>query len=125
MTADRLHDLLVADRERTRDLIASLHRSFTSIVDGMQDTATDDEHDPEGATIAFERSQTSALLESAQDHLNDVDRALERIAEGTYGDCERCHEPIAYERLLVRPAARTCITCAESGSSRAARRGRR
>ncbi|MFB6725740.1 TraR/DksA family transcriptional regulator [Kribbella sp. NPDC056345] len=107
-----LRDLLAADRKRTSALIASLTRNFTAIVEATLLTATDDEHDPEGATIAFERSQTSSMLVTASSHLAEVDAALERIASGTYGSCERCGAPIAPERLLARPAARTCITCA-------------
>lgn len=107
-----LHGLLIADRERTSDLISSLARNFTSIVDATRLTATDDEHDPEGSTIAFERSQTSSRLAAAKNHLTDVDMALGRIADGNYGRCERCGAPVSRERLLARPAARTCITCA-------------
>ncbi|RYJ06989.1 MAG: molecular chaperone DnaK, partial [Actinomycetales bacterium] len=46
-------------------MIVSLTGSFTTIVETSRLTATDDEHDPEGSTIAFERSQTTALLESS------------------------------------------------------------
>ncbi len=104
--------LLAADREGTMSRISALARDFTSIVDATQLTATDDEHDPEGATIAYERSQTSALLTAARSHLDDVDAALQRIADGSYGRCEHCGDPIPHERLLARPAARTCIACA-------------
>ncbi len=72
----------------------------------------DDEHDPEGATIAFERQQVAALLESARRRLADVDAALARRETGDYGRCESCGRPIAAERLAARPAARTCIDCA-------------
>ena len=74
--------------------------------------ATDDEHDPEGATIAFERAQLAGLLEAAQDHLGDLDEALGRLREGRYGTCENCGRPIGAGRLAARPAARTCIACA-------------
>ena len=74
--------------------------------------ATDDEHDPEGATIAFERAQLAGLLESAGDHLASLDDALDRLREGRYGTCEVCGRPIDPARLAARPAARTCITCA-------------
>lgn len=113
-----LRTLLSSDRERTAGLIAALTRDFTSIVEVSKLAATDDEHDPEGSTIAFERSQTSAVLAAAHQHLADVDAALDRIAGGTYGFCERCGAMIARERLLARPAARTCITCASSGARR-------
>lgn len=107
-----IRGLLTVDRERTSALILSLTRSFDSIVEATQDTATDDEHDPEGSTIAFERSHASATLASAERHLADVEAALGRIAQGHYGHCERCGEPVSPERLLARPVARTCISCA-------------
>lgn len=114
-----LEALLLDDRRRTVDLIASLDRSFASIVDATRLTSTDDEHDPEGSTIAFERSQTSSLLASSRAHLADVDAALQRLADGGYGHCERCGGRIARERLVARPAARTCIACAsKTGRSR-------
>lgn len=114
-----LEALLLDDRRRTVDLIASLDRSFASIVDATRLTSTDDEHDPEGSTIAFERSQTSSLLASSRAHLADVDAALQRLADGGYGHCERCGDRIARERLAARPAARTCIACAsKTGRSR-------
>ncbi|RFU19835.1 TraR/DksA family transcriptional regulator [Geodermatophilus marinus] len=72
----------------------------------------DDEHDPEGATIAFERQQLATLLDAARRRLADVDAALERRAAGSYGRCERCGRPITPERLAARPATRSCIDCA-------------
>ena len=107
-----LHGLLVADRERTAELIASLSGSIASMVEAARLTTSDDEHDPEGSTIAFERSQASTLLATATEHLADVDAALARITAGTYGCCEHCGREIAPDRLLARPTARTCIACA-------------
>ena len=77
-----------------------------------RDTNADDEHDPEGATIAFERSQIGALARQARSRLDEIDAALARVAAGTYGVCESCGLPIGEERLAARPAARTCIRCA-------------
>ncbi|WP_129789680.1 TraR/DksA family transcriptional regulator [Promicromonospora panici] len=111
-----IHGLLIADRERTADLISSLSGNIASMVEASQLTAADDEHDPEGSTIAFERSQASTLLAAARNHLADVDAALARIAAGNYGYCERCGQPVAGDRLLARPTARTCISCAAAGS---------
>jgi DnaK suppressor protein len=118
--ATELHGLLVADRERTAELISSLSASIASMVEAARLTTSDDEHDPEGSTIAFERSQASTLLATATEHLADVDAALARIAAGTYGVCERCGREIAPDRLRARPTARTCITCAAAvGPNRA------
>jgi DnaK suppressor protein len=103
---------LAAERDGTLARITALRREFQGIVDAAADANADDEHDPEGATIAFERAQVAALLAAAEDHLADLDAALARLAEGGYGNCQRCGQPIAPARLAARPAARTCISCA-------------
>jgi RNA polymerase-binding transcription factor DksA len=111
-----IRELLLADRERTADLISSLSGNIASMVEASRLTTADDEHDPEGSTIAFERSQASTMLAAARNHLVDVDATLARISAGTYGRCERCGQPVAPERLLARPTARTCIGCAVATS---------
>ena len=102
------------DRERAAVLaqIAALTGEFDAVVAASRASNADDEHDPEGATIAFERQQVAALLAAARQRLADVDAALARRAEGRYGVCQDCGRPIAPERLAARPAARTCIDCA-------------
>jgi RNA polymerase-binding transcription factor DksA len=72
----------------------------------------DDEHDPEGSTIAFERAQTAALLDRAEERIDALDRALGRVEDGSYGTCVRCGRPIGADRLEARPDAETCVTCA-------------
>jgi len=103
---------LAAGRAETLDQIGSLRREFDGIVASAALTGADDEHDPEGATIAYERAQLAARLEQAQGRLAELDQALARLAAGSYGSCERCGQPIAPARLAARPAARTCIACA-------------
>jgi DnaK suppressor protein len=107
-----IEDVLASERASATEQIAALTRDHAGIIAASAESNADDEHDPEGATIAFEREQLSALLRQARGRLEDLDRALEQLTEGTYGVCERCGEPIAPERLAARPAARTCITCA-------------
>lgn len=89
-----------------------LRGDFDEVVAASRDTNADDEHDPEGATIAFERQQVAALLEQARRRLADIDAAVTAVEAGTYGRCESCGGPIAPERLAARPSARTCIDCA-------------
>lgn len=105
---------LATERDRTVRRLAALTDSFDEVVAASLDTNADDEHDPEGATIAFERSQTHAHVRSAQAHLVEVEAALERLERGAYGICGRCGEPIGQERLAARPAARFCIGCASA-----------
>lgn len=107
-----MQDLLTADRESTMVQIAALRRDWDDIVESSTLVANDDEHDPEGATLAFERAHLEALLDRARSRLEDLDQMAERLREGTYGVCEGCGQPIALERLQARPVARTCIECA-------------
>jgi DnaK suppressor protein len=104
---------LVADREQTIRLIDSVTAELESFVSARRDTATDDEHDPEGPTLAFERSQSSAVLTQSHQHLTDIDSALLRMDEGTFGQCKTCGGSIALGRLQARPQSALCISCAE------------
>jgi DnaK suppressor protein len=92
----------------------TLTGEFDEVVVASRDSNADDEHDPEGATIAFERSQLSALVQQARDHVAEIDGAIERLAAHTYGICQRCGQAIADDRLTARPVARTCIACASA-----------
>ena len=107
-------DQLEAERRETIDRLANLTSDHASVVDASRDSNADDEHDPEGATIAFERSQIGALAAQAQLHLTEIDAAVGRLDAGTYGVCERCGAPIGEGRLEARPTARTCIRCASA-----------
>ena len=103
---------LLADRERTAAQVAVLSADFAALVAASEDSNADDEHDPEGATIGFERSQLTAVLDAARRRLAAIDEALERLDAGGYGSCERCAGPIGAERLAALPATRRCIACA-------------
>lgn len=111
--AARVREALLERRQDAGDRLAALTRQFQDVVDAAEGANVDDEHDPEGTTIAFERSQLDALARSAREELAEVDGALERLETGDYGRCEVCGEQIPVERLLVRPTARTCVPCAE------------
>ncbi len=106
-----IRDALEDDRRVTLDRLAALTGDFDRIVEASRDSNADDEHDPEGATIAFERSQVDALVQQAHAHLAEVEAALARVDDGGYGMCERCGGEIAAARLEARPTARTCVTC--------------
>jgi RNA polymerase-binding protein DksA len=107
-----LSDPLGEERAAAQAQIEALTREFHQVVAASRSSNADDEHDPEGATIAFERQQVVALLEQARRRLADVEAAIRNVEGGIYGICETCGRPIAAERLAARPAARTCIDCA-------------
>jgi RNA polymerase-binding transcription factor len=100
---------LAAERAAVQARIAALEAQVTSIVDTASASSGDDEHDPEGQTIAYDRAQAQALLGRARADLVEVDAALARLDAGTYGICEVCGRPIPGERLEARPAARCCV----------------
>jgi DnaK suppressor protein len=105
---------LNSDRERALGQIAELEREFTAIAASAADGSAggDDEHDPEGATVAFERQHVAALLVQARAHLEAIDAALRKVGAGVYEICDQCGGPIGAERLAARPAALTCVRCA-------------
>jgi DnaK suppressor protein len=104
-------DLLTARRARTVERITALERDLAGIIDSAS-AGADDEHDPEGATLAFERQHVAALLNQASRQLTQIDAAIGRIADGSYGRCASCGQQIAPARLAARPATTTCIRCA-------------
>ncbi len=99
-------------RERTAQRVAELLDVFDAIVASSDTANLDDEHDPEGATVGFERAQLSSMVERARTQLTEINEALERLRRGSYGVCERCGYQIPGERLGAQPAARTCVECA-------------
>jgi DnaK suppressor protein len=112
-----LLDLIETERARTIAQIGGLTREFDGVVEWSR-TPPDDEHDPEGATLAFERAQVTAMLSHARSQLADLDLAREQLRHGSYGRCRRCGRRIVFERLLARPTAQTCVECAVGRSPR-------
>lgn len=114
MPTDPLEQLRAAHRA-AQEQVAALQAARDEVVAASEGSNADDEHDPEGATIAFERQQVAALLSQASASLSAVEAALEAHAVGSYGRCERCGEAIGAERLEALPATTTCISCARAG----------
>ena len=111
---DDARDRLAAEHVQALQRVADLTRDFDAVVAASRDTNADDEHDPEGATIAFERSQIEALVRQAEHGIEEIAAAIERLDAGIYGICEVCGGPIGEARLEARPTARVCIQCAAS-----------
>ncbi|GAA4246447.1 TraR/DksA family transcriptional regulator [Dactylosporangium darangshiense] len=109
-------DATRAELERLRSAVAGevngLEADLHAVFEASQDSNADDEHDPEGTTIGYERAQLTAVLASTRRRLADLDEALARLDAGAYGICERCGRPIPAGRLAILPFARTCVTCA-------------
>ena len=96
-------DELKTEYDQTLSEIAELQR------DRLTDSAGDDQADT--GTKTFEREQEILLANGILDRVNQVERALERLDDGSYGWCERCGNPIPVERLAAFPSATLCVTC--------------
>ena len=66
----------------------------------------------DSSQVTAERGEAGALAGELTEALGEVEAAIARLADGTYGHCERCGQQIAPARLEAMPAARRCITCA-------------
>ncbi len=109
--AERLRE----EREEVRARLASMTTDLESLFAASADSNADDEHDPEGQTIAYERSQLWALIQGAQAHLSGIEAAAIRLRQGSYGIYEVCDMPIPAARLEARPTARACVRHAAPG----------
>lgn len=106
----------MAQRAETAEQVAALRGDLDRLIQSSAGANVDDEHDPEGATIAFERAQLAALLTASQRRLTGLDDAIARLAAGTYGSCQTCGQPISADRLAARPTTPTCLACATTGA---------
>jgi DnaK suppressor protein len=107
--AERFRLILEDERDRKLELLGALRSDIASVSLARQDSNVDDEHDPEGSTIAFELSQASALMGQSQVSLEQIEEALARIADGTYGQCTVCGVAIPEGRLEARPWTPFCV----------------
>jgi RNA polymerase-binding transcription factor DksA len=112
-------DALERALSEAREQVAALTAAHAEVVAAAEGANADDEHDPEGATLAFERQQLVALLEAARLREAAAVEALERRARGEgYGVCRSCGRPIGEERLAARPTAALCVDCARAAERR-------
>jgi len=112
-TADVRH--LERDLRRMRTELATEVARLSGSLDEVRvarDGTQDDEHDPEGPTLTMEWSRLSGVQREFAEKLARIDRALQRVDEGTYGLCLRRGEPIGRARLDAQPATELCIDCA-------------
>ena len=108
----QLLDVVTEEEERTTRQIESLESTVASIVEASELVSTDDEHDPEGATIAYERAQASALLRQARADLEALAENRRRLEHDGRVPCESCGRDIDPARLAALPTASRCVDCA-------------
>ncbi|TML41658.1 MAG: hypothetical protein E6G27_06595 [Actinobacteria bacterium] len=116
---DEQRGLLIEERLAYLEQAEALKAEADSLAQDMEpgDIQFDDESG-EGGTINVERERDLALSAQARASVEEIDHALAKIANRTYGLCERCGQPIPRPRLKALPYARLCVACKSGGLSR-------
>ena len=104
-TIDRFKKLLLKEREEIMGDVKQIHESSQEVgQDGIQDIGDE-------AANVYNKQILLTLNENERLRVKEVDEALDRMENGTYGICEECGEPIGLKRLEVKPVAKYCVPC--------------
>lgn len=112
MDDDLARQRLASERERLAGVRAAFddeHLGDQTENDSVSELSAYDQHQADLGTETFEREKDLSILEQVEAELADVEHALRRLDEGTYGTCEVCGRAIPDERLEAVPAARLCL----------------
>ena len=104
--------------ERHREFLRAEIRAQGADPDSDDVTFVDDSGFADRGHSSEVRSQVIAVVRALRSNLRGVDRALSKIAAGTFGICERCGQHISIERLEALPCAALCIDCKQRGNLR-------
>ena len=116
---DEVRELLIADRAIYQEQATSLRAEADSLaLEREPGDVQFDEESGEGGTVTVDRERNLALSGQALLAVEEIDDALKRIDDKTYGYCERCFQPIPKPRLRALPYARLCVACKSGGLSR-------
>jgi RNA polymerase-binding transcription factor len=116
---DEVRELLQADRAIYQEQATSLRAEADSLaLEREPGDVQFDEESGEGGTVTVDRERNLALSGQAMLAVEEIDDALRRIDDKTYGYCERCFQPIPKPRLRALPYARLCVACKSGGLSR-------
>ena len=116
---EEVRELLLADRAIYQEQATSLRAEADSLaLEREPGDVQFDEESGEGGTVTVDRERNLALSGQALLAVEEIDDALIRIDDKTYGYCERCFQPIPKPRLRALPYARLCVACKSGGLSR-------
>jgi RNA polymerase-binding transcription factor DksA len=112
MDVEHARQLIVSEKERLEGLVREREAEgigAESETDSISELSSVDQHQGDIGTETFEREKDFSLLEQLEAEIGDLDAALRKIDDGTYGICEVCGKEIEPERLEAVPGTRTCI----------------
>jgi YteA family regulatory protein len=112
LDTDRFREALLDERRRVEKALQNLHEETSGSLseDAGEETAYDN-HLADTATETYDRELDYTLEENSGHLLAEIEAALKRIEDGTYGTCTNCGEQIPEERLEALPWATLCIGC--------------
>ena len=120
LTAPQLHELKTLLQARRRELQAQMAQNRANLAPA-ENTAGSVSQDENGRLANQTREVDAALTALDAQELARIDRALDEMAEGGYGQCEECGCAIPFERLKVEPMTQHCVACKEKFEQQAAR----
>lgn len=109
MDLDEARQRLADERERLTQVKDEMQAAAENERESTSELSSMDQHQADVGTELFDRERDLGILEAVEGELTEVERALTRIDEGTYGICEACGKQIADERLEAQPYARLCV----------------
>ena len=111
----QLRQLLITERAKLAEEIKSIARdAATSPRDASGDLSAYTVHMADMAADTYDRELSMNIASSEQELLYQIDDALKRLDDGSYGICQQCNQPIAMSRLKAVPYASLCIACQRS-----------
>jgi DnaK suppressor protein len=111
MDRQTLKEALIAERERLSREIADLDADLSESLEDSSEESPYDQHMAETAGVTLDREIDLTLEENARAVIAQIDRALDKLENGSYGTCDKCEQPIGEERLKFAPFATLCIDC--------------
>src|SRR5438067_13900628 len=112
MDSDAARHRLLDEKERLETVKSTFddeHLEDESESEAISELASYDQHQADTGTETFEREKDLSILERVESELSDVEHALNRLDDGTYGLCAACGKPIGDTRLEAMPATRFCV----------------
>lgn len=106
-----LKERLLEERDRVLREIAELDADLSTSLEDSSGESPYDQHMAENAAATLDREMDLTLQDNARAGLAQIDRALHKLEEGTYGRCEQCGGPIGEERLSAFPSVTLCVEC--------------
>jgi RNA polymerase-binding protein DksA len=108
---DALRKRILDERERLEREIVDLDADLSESLEDSSEESPYDQHMAETAAVTLDREIDLTLEENARASIAQIDRALRKLEDGSYGRCDKCDKPISDDRLSAAPYATLCIDC--------------